>query len=206
MPADDRVLLLDMRAAERRRLAALIRRLGYSVLLANDLAAAQALGERESLPIVIVSIHDRPARIAELRAQLPDSAIIAIGARKLAAALEAWYAGAEGYLPRPVRQDELANTLEHALRARAARAARLVEAQLEHAALAEFRRMAAELARQINTPLAPILGLADLLSEELPPGHAGQGYAQAISEAAQRIRDVAWMLEDMGREKAERMD
>ena len=201
MPADDRVLLLDMGAAERGRLAALIKRLGYSVLLADDLAAAQALGEREPLPIVIVNIRDQPTRIAQLHAQLPDSAIIAIGARTLAAALEAWYAGAEGYLPRPVRQNELANVLEQVLRARAAHAARLAEVQLELVALTEFRRMAAELARQINTPLAPILGLADLLSEELPPEHPGHKYAQAISDAALRIRDVAWMLEDMAQKK-----
>jgi DNA-binding NtrC family response regulator len=203
MPADDRVLLLDMRAAERSRLATTLRRLGYVVLFADDLAAAQALGEREALPIVIVSTRDQRMRIIELRAQLPDSTIIVIGARTLAAALEAWYAGAEGYLPRPVRENELANTLEHVLRARAARAARLAEAQLEQAAMAEFRRMAAELARQINAPLAPILGLADMLFEELPPEHPGHEYAQAISDAALRIRDVAWMLEDMAQKKGE---
>jgi DNA-binding response OmpR family regulator len=199
MPADARVLLLDMGAAERGRLAISLKQLGYAVLLADDLAAAQALGE--PLPIVMVSVHNRPARIAELRAQLPNSAIIAIGARSLAAALEAWYAGAEGYLARPVHQNELNTTLEHVLRSRAARAATLAEAQPEQAAPAEFQRMAAELARQITTPLAPILGLADLLSDELPPEHPGRKYAQAIGEAALHIRDIAWMLEDMARKK-----
>jgi two-component system response regulator AlgR len=200
MPADDRVLLLDMRAAERGRLAASISRLGYVAILAEDVAAAQAIWEHETFPIVIVDMRDHHAQITELRAQMPGSAIIAIGARSLAAALEAWHAGADGYLPRPVRQNELANVLEHVLRIRAARAAELAEAQPERSALTEFRRMAAELARQINTPLTPILGMVDLLAEELPPDHPGHEYTQAITTAALRIRDVAWMLADIAQQ------
>ena len=146
-------------------------------------------------------MRDQYTQITELRAQLPGSEIIAIGTRALAAALEAWQAGADSYLPRPVRQKELANTLAHVLRTRAARAAERAKAQLERSALAEFRGMAAELARQINTPLTPILGLADLLDEELPPDHPGHEYAQAITDAALRIRDVAWMLVDIAQQK-----
>jgi signal transduction histidine kinase len=111
--------------------------------------------------------------------------------------LAAWHAGADDYLPRPVRRNELANALEHMLHIRAAK---LAEAQLERSALTEFRRMANELAHQINTPLTPILGMADLLAEELPPNHPGQAYAQAITEAAIRIRDIAWMLADMAQQ------
>jgi len=201
MPADARVLLLEIRAAERGRLAALINRLGYVAIIAEDVAAAQAIWEQEALPILIVDMRQQLVHIAALRAQLPGSAIIAIGARTLAAALEAWHAGADGYLPRPVRQNELANALEHVLRTRAARAAELADAQLEPSALAEFHGMAAELARQINTPLAPILGLVDLLVEDLPPNHPGHEYAQAIIDAALRIRDVAWMLVDIAQQK-----
>ena len=180
MPADDRVLLLDMHAAERGRLAASINRLGYVAILAEDILKAQAIWAHEAFPILIVDIRDQHAPIAELRAQIPGAAIIAIGARALATALEAWHAGADGYLPRPVRQNELAHALEHVLRTRAARAA--------------------ELARQINTPLTPILGMVDLLAEELPPDHPGHEYAQAIIAAALRIRDVAWMLSDIAQQ------
>ncbi len=202
MPANNRVLLLDLRAAERGRLAASLSRLGYVAILAEDSAAAQAIWEREALLIVIVDLRDQHAQIAELRAQMPGSAIIAIGARALAAALEAWHAGADDYLPRPVRQNELANALEHVLRARAARAAELAEVQLERSALTEFHRMAAELARQISTPLIPILGMSDLLAEQLPPDHPGHACAQAITAAALRIRDVAWMLADSAQQRA----
>ena len=201
MSADDQILLLDMGAAERGRLARSISRLGYGVILAEDLPAAQAIWEPGAPLIVIVDMRDRYTQITELRAQMPGSAIIAIGTRALAAALEAWHAGADGYLPRPVRQKELAHTLEHVLRTRAARAAERAEAQLERSGLAEFRGMAAELARQINTPLTPILGLADLLDEELPLDHPGHEYAQAITDAALRIRDVAWMLVDIAQQK-----
>jgi DNA-binding response OmpR family regulator len=190
-----------MGAAKRRRLAASITRLGYIAILADDLAAAQAIWEREAVPMIIVDLQDPLTQIAELRAQMPGSAIIVIGARALDTALEAWRAGADGYLPRPVRQAELATTLEHVLRARAARAAELAKAQLEHSALAEFRGMAAELARQINTPLIPILGLVDLLAEELPLDHPAREYIHAISDAALRIRDIAWMLADIAQEK-----
>ncbi|MEP7188242.1 MAG: histidine kinase dimerization/phospho-acceptor domain-containing protein, partial [Roseiflexaceae bacterium] len=91
-------------------------------------------------------------------------------------------------------QNELSNALEHVLHTRAAK---LAEAQSERSASTEFRQMAAELAHQINTPLTPILGMADLLAEELPPNHPGQAYAQAITAAAIRIRDIAWMLADI---------
>jgi DNA-binding response OmpR family regulator len=197
MPADNRVLLLDTRPAERGRLAASISQLGYVAFVAEDIAATQANWEREAFPIVIVDVGDQLARIAELHVQLPRSAIITIGARALAAALSAWNAGADGYLPRPVRQNELAAALAHALHTPRS----IATPQPESSASAEFRRMAAELARQINTPLAPILGMIDLLSEELPAEHPGQQYAQAITAAALRIRDVAWMLADIARQK-----
>ena len=58
MPADNRVLLLDMRMAERGRLAASISRLGYVAILAEDMAATQATWEREAVPIVIVDIGE----------------------------------------------------------------------------------------------------------------------------------------------------
>ena len=106
MPADDRVLLLDMRAAERGRLAASISRLGYVAILAEDVAAAQAIWEREAFLFVIVELRDQHAHIAELRAQLPGSAIIVIGRHALVAALEALHAGADkGQQPAVVAAD-----------------------------------------------------------------------------------------------------
>src|SRR5690348_15629214 len=137
MPADNRVLLLDLRAAERGRLAASVSRLGYLATFAESSAATQATGAGEPFPIVIVDVGDRLALIAELQAQLPGSAIVVIGARALAAAVDAWRAGADAYLARPVRRNELANALEHGLRSHAARAAQQTEAQLGHAASAE---------------------------------------------------------------------
>jgi DNA-binding response OmpR family regulator len=196
MPADDRVLILDMRAAERSRLAAALSRLGYRATFADTLAAAQALGMQQAFPNTIVDLQGQHLELAELQMQLSGSAIIAVGARSLAAALAAWQAGADSYLPRPVRDAELASALEQTARARAAHAAKLTEARIDLAALSEFRGLAAELARQINTPLAPVLGLADLLVEVLPPHHPGHEYAQAIAAAALRIRDITWMLAD----------
>ncbi|HEU5099933.1 MAG TPA: hypothetical protein VFU22_12970 [Roseiflexaceae bacterium] len=193
MPADDRVLILDMRAAQRKRIAESLSRLGYEATFAGSVAAAR----NETFPIVIVELRGQPLEIAELHMQFPDSAIIAIGKRALAAALAAWHAGVDGYLPRPVQDEELAKTLAHILQARAARAAELVEARSKSSAQNEFRRTAAELVRQISIPLTTILGIADLLTEELPPHHPSREHAQAIIAAAIRIRDVAWMLADL---------
>ena len=192
MPADNRVLLLDMRAAQRKRLAESLGRLGYDVTFADTLAAASD----EAFPILVVSFRGQELELAELHTRFPGSAIIAVGARSLAAALAAWQAGAAGYLVRPVQDDQLAKTLDHVRQSRAARAAELAEA---HSASAhtDFRRAAAELTRQISTPLTTILGMADLLAQELPSRHPGQEYAQAITAAAVRIRDVAWMLADL---------
>src|SRR5215212_7505446 len=111
MSAADRVLLLGIRAAERGRLAASISKLGYVALVAEDIAVAQAIWKLEACSIVVADLRGQHPHIAELRAQLPGSAIIMSGERALAAALEAWYTGAHGYLPRPVRQNELANAL-----------------------------------------------------------------------------------------------
>ena len=199
MLADNRVLILDMRAAARSRLAAALSRIGYLVTFAEHVAAAQAIHEREPISIVITNLLDQGARIGELRARLPGSAIVAIGPRTLPSALAAWHAGAEAYVPRPVREHELASALEHALRTRAAQAADLAEARPESSTLIKHGRMAADLARLINTPLASLLAMSDLLAEELPPAHPGREYAQAISAAALRIRDIAWMLADIAR-------
>ena len=197
MPANKRVLLLDMHAVERGRLAASTSRLGYIAIFAEDVAAAQAIWAREAFSIMIVDLNAQLAQIAELRAQMPGSSIIVIGAHTLAAALAAWHAGADSYLPRPIRQNELATALEHVLHTRAGK---LAEARPERSALTEFRGMAAELAHQINTPLTSILGVADVLAEELPPNHPGHAYAQAITDAALRIRDVTWMLADIAQQ------
>jgi signal transduction histidine kinase len=200
MPSNDRVLLLNLRTAEPSQLAVWLARLGYVVTVALDLATAQAIWEREVFPIVIVDTSDQPASIAPVRAQMPGSTIIAIGGRRLADALAAWHAGADDYLPRPVRQHELASALERMQRVRAAGFAEPEQAQPKHSGMAEFRRMAADLAQQINTPLIPILGMADLLAEELPPDHPGREYAREISEAAIRIRDITWRLADIAQQ------
>jgi DNA-binding response OmpR family regulator len=193
MPADNRVLILDMRPARRNRLAASLSQLGYVAMFAETVAAAQTLGE--AFRIVIADLPNPRLEIDQLRMQLPGSAILAMGARSPAAVLAAWRAGVDGYLPRPLRDAELAVALEHTLRARASRAV-----PEQSSGRPEFHRTAAELARQINAPLAPILGMADLLAEELPPDHPAHEYAQAISVAALRIRDVAWMLADLGQQ------
>ena len=79
MPADKRVLLLDMRAAERGRLAASISRLGYIAILAEDAAAAQA-GNAGALSVVRTAGDALGATVAWLVNVLdPESVVIGGG-------------------------------------------------------------------------------------------------------------------------------
>jgi len=66
----------------------------------------------------------------------------------------------------------------------------------QRAAFAAQSRLAATLAHEINNPLTPIIGMAEILLEELPPEHPSRTCATAISAAAWRIRNVVRSLSD----------
>jgi nitrogen-specific signal transduction histidine kinase len=61
----------------------------------------------------------------------------------------------------------------------------------------DLRELVAALAHQISNPLTPLMGMAELLVEDLPLDHPGREYAQLIIASAVRIRDVVWRLADI---------
>jgi DNA-binding NtrC family response regulator len=222
MPADNLLLLLDPHAASRTRLEAMLTRHGYSVGHAGSVAAALELWEAEARPVIILAMRGPLARsaaqIAELRSHHPDVTVVAIGARQAPSMLVAWRAGTDVYVPRPVREADLAEAIEQALQRRATRArrtARLRELETHLALLKTeqsdraqsqareaLRQLALDLAHEINNPLTPIVGMTEMLIEELPAGHIGHEYARAVIDAAVRIRDVVRSLVAFAQEES----
>jgi DNA-binding NtrC family response regulator len=214
MPADDELLLIDAHAASRARLEAMLQSQGYSVRRVEKIEAVLGSWDSAARPAVILATRGTPARaavgVSALREQLPEAVIVAIGAGSLAGALAAWRAGADAYVARPVRETDLLEAVRHALELRArpaigaaqlsaleARVARLEAdraAWIRAGASPALRQLARDLAHEINNPLTPILGMAEMLVQELPAGHIGHEYARSIIDAALRIRDVVRSL------------
>jgi ActR/RegA family two-component response regulator len=212
MPVDTRLFILDSSAASRKRLAHTLGRLGYTVTLGTSLS--QLASQIVTYPVVILVTHGRAqesiGQIADLRARLPQTGVIVIGMRSLEAALAAWHAGADDYLPRPVHDHDLLGALTHNEQIRAISLSRVAQEQELRALLTRLggalnqtsgttdpRQLVAALAHQISNPLTPLLGMAELLVEDLPLDHPGREYAQLIIASAVRIRDVVWRLADI---------
>jgi DNA-binding response OmpR family regulator len=200
MPADNRVLIIDSNAASRKRLASALSGLGYAVTpLAY--ATSRIVEDGESFATVVAVVRgallDNAAQIADLRARLPRSAMIVVGRRSLDLVLAAWHAGADDYVPRPVRDGDLLAALEHIERSRVARIAQLDAAPHPLADMAGMHTYLRGLARQIANHVTPILGMAELLLEDLPLGHPSREYAQLIIDSAVRVRDLVWHLADL---------
>jgi signal transduction histidine kinase len=214
MAADNRVIVLAPNGAPPKRLLGALNRLGYDVTTIDSAAIDQAAWGGEAYPVVLVLAGNTPldtmGKIVDLRAQLQGSTIIGIGGRSLDVALTAWRAGADDYLPLPVRDRDLRRAIEYTGHIRAARAARMAHEQELRALLVRLggapgqaadlpglHKLMTDLTHQINNPLTPILGMAELLLEDLPLSHPGREYAQVIIASATRIRDLLWRLADI---------
>lgn len=220
--ADARVLVIASDAAMRKTLQSMLVRQGYAVRQAEDIATAVSAFDADPCPLVVAAFTLRdgngPDLIQSLRQRAPDVAVILFGTRSLQAILPALRSNTTDYLTMPLRDDDLAGALERALHTQAAAAERAARehtlairlAQLQStqaslvqiASLAALGRLAANLAHEINNPLTPIFGMAELLLDDLPPDHACRAYAEAISASARRIRDVVRSLIDFARPAA----
>jgi|GEM_PF-1924417 len=222
MQADARVLVVASDAAMWKTLQSMLVDHGYAVRQAEDIAAALSAFDADPCPLVIAAFTLRDGvgldLIQSLRQRAPDVAVILVGDQSLQAILLALRSNTTDYLTMPVRDDELVRALERAAHLRAAAtehaahehqlAARLAQLQstqaslVQIASLAALGRLAANLAHEINNPLTPIFGMAELLLDDLPPDHACRAYAEAISASARRIRDVVRSLIDFARPAA----
>ncbi|HEY3230949.1 MAG TPA: hybrid sensor histidine kinase/response regulator [Roseiflexaceae bacterium] len=216
MRAGESILIVDPSPATRSRLQRLLGDLGYTVRQADSFDAALAALERDAWSFVIAAwaLGERSGLelVEAFQALAPESAVIIAGDGGQETALAALRGGAADYLPMPIDATELAAALERAAGIHAARsqgdarahalATRLAQARASQASIAQRAglaaqsRLAAMLAHEINNPLTPIIGMAEILLEELPPEHPSRTCATAISAAAWRIRNVVRSLSD----------
>ncbi len=205
MRAGESILIVDPNAATRARLQRLLADRGYTVLQVDSFDAALTALDRDAWSFVIAAwaLGERSGLelVQAFQALAPESVVIIAGDGGQETALAALRGGAADYLPMPIDATELAAALERAARIHAlatqlaqARAAQASIAQC--AGLAAQSRLAATLAHEINNPLTPIIGMAEILLEELPPGHPSRTCATAISAAAWRISNVVRSLSD----------
>jgi ActR/RegA family two-component response regulator len=204
MRAKKSILIVDSDPAVCVRLRSMLAAQGYTVAQASSLAEGLAALTELAWTFVVVGyqLSDGSGlelvRVAQERA--PAVAIILTGDRRQATALAALRGGAADYLPAPVHEAELTAAL--------ARAAHIVDQRLmarlgrtpparvdsEPPVSQATQLCVAALVHEISNPLTPIIGMAELLLEDLPVGHPGRDYATAIKAAAWRIRDVVRRL------------
>ena len=190
------ILIIDIDTATRERLHDMLTAYGYSVNIVGSAADALAAFDYTTWPLVITPFARGdtigPALVQALQAIAPDTAVIALGDQEQATALAALRGGAADYLPLPLDEDEVVAALDRAWgqhKQRAASQALQVGAAKPTTSACQHR-LVATLAHEINNPLTPIIGLAEMLLEDLPQDHPGRAYARGISAAAWRIRDV----------------
>lgn len=190
------ILIIDADSVTSERLQSILAAHGYNTAVANSTADALAAFDLTSWPLVISAFvpgdTGEPALVQAILNLAPNTAVIVLGDREQATALAALRGGAADYLPLPLDENELLAALDRVWRLHEQRRicqARQVGAE-ETAAGTHQHRLVATLAHEINNPLTPIIGLAEMLLEDLPPDHPNRAYVRAISAAAWRIRDV----------------
>jgi DNA-binding NtrC family response regulator len=204
MRAGEGILIVDSDPAVRARVSSMLVAHGYTVTEAGSQAVALVALAESAWAFVIVEyqLGDSSGldlvRVAQDRA--PDAAVILVGDRQQATALAALRGGAADYLPAPVDEAELVTALARATRIAderlTARLGQTLASQAGGEPLAgpSAQQCIAALVHEISNPLTPIIGMAELLLEDLPPGHPGRDYATTIKAAAWRIRDVVRRL------------
>ena len=190
------ILIIDGDLAARARLRDTLVAHGYIVDMVDSAAEALAAFDYANWPLVIATFTpgdaSGPMLLQTLRDIAPGIAVIMLGDREQATALAAMRGGAADYLPLPVDEEELVTALDRAWHLREQRAPSQVLQVGAAQCITETRqrRLVTSLAHEINNPLTPIIGMAEMLLEDLPPDHPGRAYAHAITAAAWRIRDV----------------
>src|SRR5262249_31381483 len=116
-----------------------------------------------------------------LRIGAREAGLIVVGGRSLQRAPTVLLAGADDYRGKPLRTADLAQAIErvarkHAQAGHADRAHMAPDYIAREASMAALGRLAANLAHEINNPLTPIMGMAELLLEDLPPTHGSREY------------------------------
>ncbi|HSN91014.1 MAG TPA: sensor histidine kinase [Anaeromyxobacteraceae bacterium] len=182
----------EVTALRRTVLLASLAVLGVVLALAGWLARALGSG------LSRIEEAARALGSGDLSVRLPPGGADEIGAvSRTFNAMAEELAGARGRLER--WNEELQREVE--ARARALREAQgqVVEAQK----LAAIGQLGAGVAHEINNPLTGILGHAQLLLEEWPPGDGRREPVEKIEQLARRCRDVTQKLLRFSQQRAE---
>lgn len=91
--------------------------------------------------------------------------------------------------------DGLVADLRHELEERA----RVQAGLIETSRAAAVGQLASGVAHQVNNPLSGVLGYAELLLADLPPGDPRRADLQVIRDEALRARTIMWALRDFAR-------
>jgi DNA-binding NtrC family response regulator len=171
------ILIIDTDTATREHLQDVLVAHGYAVDVLDSAGSALAAFERTTWPLVIAAFAlgdaHGPALVQAIHALAPDTAVILLGDRAQGTALAALRSGAADYLPLPLDENEFVGVLNRVRAARTPCRALQVGAD-QPIAGAGRQRLVATLAHEINNPLTPIIGLAEMLLEDLPPDHPGR--------------------------------
>src|SRR5262245_32007461 len=162
------ILIIDVDTASRKHLRDMITAHGYSVDIVDSAADALAAFDYASWPLVITpfapSDAGEPTLVQALHALAPDTTVIALGDHEQATALAALRGGAADYLPLPLDESELVAALDRAWCQRRQRApSRALQVRAARPTNGTCQPdLAATLAHEINNPLTPIIGLAEM--------------------------------------------
>lgn len=190
------------------KLTTLLGNRGIATTCVSTPADGLASWTQQQQPLVfLATIADSSDLIRVLRIQSPASYITVMGEATFAVVLAALRAGVNDYLPLPFGQAEFMSVLDKYLEHTVPEDAILNEVfveQVQIQSLALMSRLAANLAHEINNPLTPILGLAEILRDEAGPGTPTAALSEAIITSARRIAATTQSLMGFTRPLARR--
>lgn len=180
--------------------------ISQAVVLKHD-AASTALEHAAELVVTDMNAADLTKLRTELwQAGLANMALLVVG--PVTAQADSLRAGADEFLALPLDSATFERGLQYALQCGKARADALQQAydrgvaaertelmaQVQSDSLALMSRLAANIAHEINNPLTPIIGLAEMLIDEANPHSTASFASRAINDSARRIAAVVRSL------------
>ncbi len=173
---------------------------------ATDLAEVPSAFEAE---VVLLDVRLREASgidlIAQLHARWPLARVIVVtGFASKETAIEALRSGAVGYLEKPLHQEELRATIEHALWAYDAEVTmRRTEAQLREslskveAADRSKSLFLANMSHELRTPLNAIIGFSEIMKHEHLGPLTAERYMNYIDDIYESGRHILSIIDDV---------
>ncbi len=204
IPGHVRVLVADDDDRVRRAVSSSLARAGFEVRAADDGSSAIALGEQAPFDLAVIDLGMPTSGLDVVRRlkQLYGAAIhieILSGTDDQATRLEAFDAGADGYLVKPISMNELLRRMVASARSQQAYIeARQAREQADRL-LAWGSEAAALLAHDLNNGLAVALANVTYLSQVVKVGEDEQQALAAVLRALRRMSGLVANFVDIAR-------